>query len=155
MRLRIRYWLPAILWMAVIFVFSTDLFSASNTDSWLRRLLATYLPSLSDVAIEVIHHIVRKMAHISAYAVLSVAYYLGLRQAFRLRGVWSPKTAGVAIVLAVLYASTDEWHQSFSNHRTASILDVGYDAVGAIVAQGLLFFRATTVARSLGRLTLW
>jgi len=39
-----------------------------------------------------------------------------------------------ALVLAVLYASTDEFHQGFVAGRHESALDVGIDAAGALIA---------------------
>ena len=39
-----------------------------------------------------------------------------------------------ALVLAVLYAVTDEFHQGFVAGRHESALDVGIDAAGALIA---------------------
>jgi VanZ family protein len=37
----------------------------------------------------------------------------------------------------VLYAASDEFHQSFVPERTASLVDVGIDTLGGIIAQGV------------------
>jgi VanZ family protein len=48
--------------------------------------------------------------------------------------------------MAVLYAITDEFHQTFTPGRNASITDVGIDAVGAIL--GVLVWIAIRRCRS-------
>ena len=40
----------------------------------------------------------------------------------------------MAAAFAVLYGITDEFHQSFVAGRNASLLDVGFDALGSIMA---------------------
>lgn len=76
-----------------------------------------------------IHFYVRKMAHFTEYFVLCILifriakHYIGRNSA--LLTSWG---------LAVLYACTDEWHQSFIPGRGAAISDVGIDAMGAALA---------------------
>ncbi len=61
------------------------------------------------------------------YGLLSEAYWHGLK--------WNKKLAGWAWILAVLYAITDEFHQSFISGRHPSLFDVFlFDATGAAVA---------------------
>lgn len=45
--------------------------------------------------------------------------------------------AGLAVLLATLYGVTDEVHQRFVPGRTAEIVDLTADAIGATVAAGL------------------
>lgn len=71
--------------------------------------------------------ILRKLAHVTEYAILG-----GLL----LRAVRLP---GLAVALAVLYAVTDEVHQTFVEGRTGAPLDVVIDAVGALA--GVLLWR--------------
>jgi len=71
------------------------------------------------------------------YALLALAYKHGLRQ-LKNSSRW-------AWVLAVLYALTDEFHQSFVPGRHPSLLDVlVFDAAGAAIA---LWFRHRFSAR--------
>ena len=42
-------------------------------------------------------------------------------------------TAG-ALLTSIVYAGSDEWHQSFVTARTASIADFGFDVLGIFVA---------------------
>jgi VanZ family protein len=69
----------------------------------------------------------RKLAHMTEYAILG---------ALLLRAVARPWPA---FALAVLYAATDEFHQTFVAGRHGSPVDVCIDAVGAAV--GVLALR--------------
>ena len=125
-----KTWLPVVLWMSVIFGFSTDYFSGSNTSGFLAPLLLSVFPSLSAMQIDAIHFALRKFAHWSEYFILAVLLLRVLRVNFPRR----PRLSlfGWCIALATLYAASDEWHQSFVPSRTASIGDVMIDAFGAI-----------------------
>jgi VanZ family protein len=46
----------------------------------------------------------------------------------------------ILIVLIALYAASDEWHQSFTPHRDASVCDVITDVVGASLTLGAIVF---------------
>jgi VanZ family protein len=74
-----------------------------------------------------IDSLVKKGGHMLGYGLLSEAYWHGLK--------WNKKLAGWAWILAVLYAITDEFHQSFISGRHPSLFDVFlFDATGAAVA---------------------
>lgn len=68
------------------------------------------------------------------------AAYLGLGllliRAFagaRWSGV-TPRALSLALVAAIVYGATDEWHQSFVPNRHADLGDLGADAIGALAA---------------------
>ncbi|MBU2609957.1 MAG: VanZ family protein, partial [Chloroflexi bacterium] len=100
----LRRWLPAILIMATIFVFSS--------------IPSSELPDFARADL-----FIKKGGHMLGYGLLTLAYLRGLcaacpggqdrERSDRLR----PKRVKVSIVaawlLAVLYASSDEFHQSF------------------------------------------
>jgi len=71
--------------------------------------------------------ILRKCAHMTEYAILAFL----LARAF---GREAP-----ALVVGVLYAASDEFHQSFVSGRHASPVDVAIDTVGVLL--GLLAWR--------------
>jgi VanZ family protein len=48
-----------------------------------------------------------------------------------------PSRPAAAAVIAVMYAVTDEWHQSFVSGRVGSPVDVAIDALGVAVAYGV------------------
>ena len=59
-----------------------------------------------------------------------------LRRALRLSGVRRPGLA--ALPLCILYAAGDEFHQSFTEGRGPSPVDVAIDSAGALLMWGLL-----------------
>ena len=123
---RIKDWLPAVLWAALIFFFSSDTFAGENTGRLLGPLLRYFLPHLSDAAIDWINLALRKLGHFSEYFVLAVLLGHALRE--------EPARRRAAIVLALttLYAVSDELHQMFVPSRTASLGDIAIDIVGGV-----------------------
>ncbi len=103
-------WLPALAWMALIF--------------WLSA--QRDLPS---PASNVLNLLLKKSAHFGAYAVLALCYLYALRDA----GTQSSRR-WLALTFAVLYAISDEYHQSWTPKRHPSAVDVLIDSVGALSA---------------------
>lgn len=136
---RLSSWLPLLFWMGLIFLGSTDHGSAGHTSGFIEPLLHWLLPWASQDAIESIHFLIRKSAHITEYAILGG---LALRaiaprqpRAFAEKR-W--KLAAAALVIAALYAASDEFHQSFVPSRGASVHDVLIDTCGACLGIGAL-----------------
>jgi VanZ family protein len=100
-------WLPPIAWMAVIFAFST-------------RHGGDHL-----AAAEVV---LRKLGHVVEYFVLTALLVRALRRCAVAAAV------PAALVAALAYAASDEWHQSFVPGRTATPCDVAIDGVGIALA---------------------
>jgi VanZ family protein len=119
-------WAPVVIWMTVMFNFSTDAFSSAHTTPYLAKLF----PRLPAVHIEILMLAIRKLGHWSEYFILALLLMRALNREFAgysamRRIIWS-------VVLAVLYAISDELHQSFVPSRDARALDVLIDAIGAI-----------------------
>src|ERR1700726_1139477 len=128
----VNRWMPVIGWMLLIFIGSTDAFSAEQTSRFLVPFLLWLDPHISVATILTIHTAVRKLGHFTAYAVLAALLWRALReQAAFLMKVWAP--ALLALVVAAIYAAFDEFHQSFVPSRTASTRDVAIDIGGAII----------------------
>ena len=105
-------WIPAIFVMLVIFVAS-----ATPSDK---------IPSYGfwDT-------LVKKGGHMTGYGLLAGAYWYGLG--------FDRKKSWLAWLLAVLYATTDELHQSFTPGRHPSPVDVLlFDGGGAFLALAAL-----------------
>jgi VanZ family protein len=132
--------------MTLIFVFSTDIFSSSNTSSLLAPLLSSLLPSLSSDEIEILHNIIRKLGHWSEYFILAVLLARALRAGLPPQRRFAHFAACIAI--ATLYAASDEWHQSFVPSRTSSIIDVMIDSFGALC--GLLGYSCAARSKPTG-----
>ena len=138
---RIFYWLPPIVWMGVIFYLSTDEFSSQNTGSWLETILDYFRISLTTETLNSIHFVIRKAAHLAGYGILTLLFYRAVRSGRSPR--WNFRTAVMGFVLATAYAIFDEVHQSFTQQRTASTLDVMVDGIGGIIALVVLRFILT------------
>ncbi len=64
--------------------------------------------------------ILRKLAHLTEYAILGALLARATRR------------PGLALVLAALYATSDEVHQTFVRGRHGAPLDVAIDTLGAL-----------------------
>ena len=110
-------WLPPILIMLTIFGFSS-------------------IPSRVMPVFGLWDFIVKKGAHMLGYASLALAFWYAL--GFERKRWW------LALLLAVFYAVTDEFHQSFVPGRHPSWVDVlGFDGGGAslgLLMSWLVFF---------------
>jgi VanZ family protein len=130
--LRIRDWLPPVLWAGLILVASSDLFSASHTSLLIEPLLRWLFPKWNEAQILHAHFLVRKMAHVTEYGILGLLMFRPL--ALRARAtVTKPswRIALTAVVLCATVAVVDESHQHFVASRTGSPWDVLLDAFGA------------------------
>lgn len=125
----IKVWLPVALWMAVIFLGSTDLMSADHTSRFVTPFLRWLRPDISPAVIAQVHFYVRKAAHMTEYAVLAILIFRALRGL--LRGFAS--RAAATLLGSISFAAADEFHQSFVGSRTASPGDVSIDSIGAIL----------------------
>jgi VanZ family protein len=100
----IKRWLPSLLMMAIIFGFSS-------------------IPSVEMPRFGIFDFSVKKLGHALGYGLLAVAYQHGL----------GGKRPWLAWLMAVAYAATDEFHQSFVPGRNASPWDVlVFDNLGAL-----------------------
>jgi VanZ family protein len=132
----LKYWLPPIVWTAVILVASTDRFSGANTTVALQRIALTIFGHrFPPATAETLNFFIRKTAHVTEYGILSALTFRALRGEKR---SWSTRWAIGGIVFAVFIASMDEVHQTFVASRTGTWHDVVLDAAGATVAQILI-----------------
>jgi len=125
-----KYWLPVILWMILIFGSSTDLGRPENTSRFIRPILIWLFPKMPEETFEKIHFVVRKSAHFVEYSILGLLAWRLIHfhpawAACRSRELW------IAWLIAVLYAASDEFHQSFVPSRQAAVRDVLIDSCGA------------------------
>jgi len=126
------YWLPVLLWMSLIFGMSTDVGAPRHTSRFLRPILRWFNPDVSDETIRSIQLGIRKAAHVTEYAVLSLLVWRARRKPARGDGrPWNRADACVAFCIAVLFAVSDEWHQSFVPSREGHLRDVLFDSFGA------------------------
>lgn len=132
-----------LLWMTVIFMFSSSGSVKSNNTS--GQVISSAIsvkdkvtsketkPEAKKKIVKKLNYSVRKSAHVFEYFVLGVLA-LNVFDAFNVK-----RKVLFAIILCVLYASSDEFHQLFTG-RTASVTDVLLDSVASIVGIYLLNF---------------
>jgi VanZ family protein len=123
-------WLPVLLWAAVIFIFSTDLFSGSNTGGVFGVVMHFIFPDITFEALNRAHFLLRKLGHFSAYFIFAVLLMRALRQ--ENAGRIETRHLAISFAVATIYAISDEFHQSFVPSRGADIVDVLIDMSGAI-----------------------
>ena len=105
------WWLLVVCWMGVIFALSAT-------------------PSLASPFEPVYDFILRKLAHVTVYVVLTLLVYGALRQHMaRPTHAWL-----LALLSATLYACSDEWHQTFVPGRAGTVCDVMIDSMGIVGA---------------------
>ena len=96
-------WMPVIIWAGLIFFLS----SIPDLKSGLETFWDTIL---------------RKMAHMVEYGI----FFLLLARAIKKPLVWS-------IIFSILYAISDEFHQSFIPGRHMALLDICFDSTGVLI----------------------
>jgi len=105
-RRQLYLWLPLVAWMGAIFILSAQPDLPHPSSGWLDWLLSS-------------------AAHLLLFAVLAVLWARALGQG---RRSWL-----IAAALTLLYALSDEFHQSFVPGRHADPLDLACDALGAVL----------------------
>jgi VanZ family protein len=118
---RLDLWLPPVLLMGLIFLFSAQ-------------------PSL-DSGLGWIDTAGRKLIHFAEYALLCFLWWRPLRT-----GMPARRAALLALALSSLYAATDELHQSFVDGRHGTPVDWAIDTAGAAVAAYALGARRRVAA---------
>jgi VanZ family protein len=132
-----RYWLPLLVWMALIFIGSTDLMSAEHTSRIIGPLLRWLWPGISEQTIMHVQFFVRKAGHITEYAILAALLYRALINTVLVGRAFL--SAAIVLLFCGIYAMSDELHQSFVPSRTATARDVATDSAGAVF--GVLLIR--------------
>jgi VanZ family protein len=136
MRVFLKYWLPVLIWMTVIFGASADSHSYQHSSSIIMPILRWFFPQMPDSERDAIHHLLRKCCHLAEYAVLGLLVFRALNHSQNALPPWSwPRVLGTLLII-FLYASSDEFHQSFVPTRTSRFSDVLIDTAGGCV--GLL-----------------
>jgi VanZ family protein len=129
-RQRVWRYGPLLLWMLFISFASTSEFSAENTSQIVRPILLWLFPNISEARLAAIHFLTRKAAHFTEYAVLAFLArraFITSASAF-IHRYWFQ----LGLLLVVIYALLDEYHQSFVPSRTPSIYDSAIDVAGGL-----------------------
>jgi VanZ family protein len=150
LRTFLKYWLPVLLWMMLIFTASADTKSYQHSSTLFEPLLHWLFPQMSQEHVELIHHLFRKCGHLSEYAVLALLLWRAIHRTQKKNpqqpdapqpgaGGWKWDEAGLALAVVFLYAASDEFHQIFVPSRTPLISDVLIDTAGGTLGLLLLW----------------
>jgi VanZ family protein len=126
------YWLPPLLWMAVMFGLSTDVFAAEHTGEVLWYVVRAVVPQVTYKQYTLLHFLIRKAAHLTEYAILAGLLLRALRAGAA--GAWRWRWAILAGLLTAGYACLDEYHQAFTQSRTSAASDSVLDMCGGFLA---------------------
>jgi VanZ family protein len=138
--------------MAMILWLATDVGSAARTDHWLVPTLRVLTPWATPEQLRALLGLVRKIGHLTEYAILATLWYRAL---VRARGV-RPWAAGwIAFAISLGWAVLDETVQSLVPSRTGSGADVAIDGVGALLAIGFARLGWRRTADRAASLLLW
>lgn len=134
-----RCW-PAVLWMTLIFVGSTDLLSSGHTSGFLGPFFRWLVPAISDVTVDRLQFVIRKCGHATEYGILASLVWMALNagSSGTVRP-WPQRLAVWSWIWTTLYAASDEWHQSFVPTRQGQVSDVVIDSLGALLGLFLVW----------------
>ncbi|MCF7668363.1 MAG: VanZ family protein [Verrucomicrobia bacterium] len=126
--------------MALVYAGSTEALSGRNTSRILAPVLRWIAPGISDEGIARVQFVIRKAGHLVEYAILAVLLWRAFYERHRRRRFeWSRSAAFWAFAVSLLYAISDEFHQSFYPSRGSSLWDVLIDAAGAGMGLGIVW----------------
>lgn len=113
----LRYWLPVLAWMSMIF----------------------YLSSQSRLPVEMPDWVpyVDKLAHAAVFGILGLLFVRAWLEG-RLEEI-NARVAGLAVSFTLLYGVTDEFHQIYVPGRSPSAGDLIADTLGAAILCAALY----------------
>ena len=129
---RLVLWLPPVLVAVMIYLLSTDIGSSTATRTPLFRVLSFFWPGITDLSSSsqrLIETVVRKAAHVTVYTLFSTALF----GSFYSSGFNFRKSLAGTLLVVVVFALGDEYHQGFVKTRTSSLRDVGFDLAGGFL----------------------
>jgi VanZ family protein len=130
-------WAVTAAWAGIMSVLSTRAYSSSVTGSLLAQLLFLLHIHLTPQTFETFHALIRKLAHLTEYAIFGLLLYQSFEPRHPER--WNTRGAFGALLVAGLFSLADEYHQSFVPGRNASLADCALDTAGALLGLILLY----------------
>ena len=150
---KILIWLPAIVMAMVIFGFSKQDGEESSGISYKaadiiltvcdKAGIVDYNENNRESMIEAVQFPIRKAAHMTEYAVLAILVMIALI----VDGIKGIKLPIISAVIVTAFAATDEFHQYFIPGRSAEVMDVCIDTLGASIGLAILFFTLKVVRK--------
>ena len=135
---KIILWILVLLWMGVIFYFSSfnGIDSTRQSKGFLYHTIGKVIDIFDkDITLEEKENIInkldtpiRKIAHACVYFILGLLVFLALNQ----YNFDNKKLLIISIIMCFLYSVSDEIHQSFVSERSCEIKDILIDSIGYI-----------------------
>ena len=115
-----------IIWMIFIFIMSN---TNGNDSSSQSNFFANIILQFINIDKETLTFLIRKLAHMSEYAILALfTYYALIKIAFNKRIIFQ-----IIFLISFLYACSDEFHQLFISGRSGQFTDVLIDSTGCLI----------------------
>jgi len=136
----IKFWLPPLLWMSLIFIGSADGASVARSSRIIEPFLRWLFPAMSAEAVGTCVLLARKCAHLAEYGFCAILLWRALRQyTSKDTRPWNWREAKWVLVMIFAYACTDEIHQSFVPGRGGAFHDVLLDTLGGALGLFVLW----------------
>jgi VanZ family protein len=127
-------WLWVVAWIAIVQIFASGSFSASETSRFIGPLLRWLFPDAHAESIATAHFAIRKAGHLGEYAILALLALRAFHSSLDRPLAWR---AAASLALALAVAVVDEARQAAAANRTGSLADVALDITGAASALAL------------------
>lgn len=133
-------WGLVLIWMVLIFLLSAQ--PANQSDEMSKRVAEVVRERVEQVNPNTnlnlgrLNYLVRKNAHFFAYFILGI---LVIHAVSHGRPLGAGKI-GLTLLICVLYAISDEFHQLFVPGRAGQVKDVLIDSAGSLTGVGLYYF---------------
>lgn len=115
-----------IIWMIFIFIMSN---TNGNDSSSQSNFFANIILQFINIDKETLTFLIRKLAHMSEYAILALfTYYALIKIAFNKRIIFQ-----ITFLISFLYACSDEFHQLFISGRSGQFTDIIIDSTGCLI----------------------
>ena len=147
MKIKILSWSLVILWMGLIFFFSHQpATESSELSSGITEVIVDMVHVIAPdndqmFNQDIINFSIRKAAHFGVYLVLGLLVFNGLIHS----SIPRSKAIILALLICVLYAISDEFHQLYVPGRSGQVSDVLLDSSGALM--GILLMNAVRRVR--------
>ncbi len=121
---KLKYFIPAIIWMIFIFIMShTNGTNSSDQSNFIAQIILKVI----NIDYNTLTFLIRKMAHMSEYALLLFFIYYGFKKSTTYK-----YTLLLSLLITFLYACSDEFHQLFIPGRSGQLKDVLIDTIGGL-----------------------
>lgn len=100
-----------------------------NDSSSQSNFFANIILQFIHIDKETLTFLIRKLAHMSEYAILALfTYYALIKIAFNKRIIFQ-----ITFLISFLYACSDEFHQLFISGRSGQFTDIIIDSTGCLI----------------------